>query len=215
MDAEPIDVLDGAELIDWRALPPGRRRAWWQALWSDAIALAERYRLALRSGWWQDPIQVEALAAFCCWLRLYDTGAESDPTGKLQLLWELERLRGVLRAGERPFDPAGDRAAFERHIANLHHPAGSDTLTTAPGRPDWRAEDRAQLSAELDAVTERVSELTERERLLAGHSGRPRNHRRAAPPAQLELDELRKTIAQLARRAGELRNQLDQFTRRD
>src|SRR5580704_7157525 len=97
-------AFDGAELADWRVLPPGQRRAWWERLWLGAIALADRYRLGLRSRWWEDSVQVEALAAFHCWLRLYDTGAETDPTGKLQLLWELERLRAVLRGGEHTFD---------------------------------------------------------------------------------------------------------------
>jgi hypothetical protein len=111
--------MSGIGLADWRALPPGQRRAWWEHLWHGAIRLSERYRLALRSGWWEDQLQVEALAAFSCWLELYDSGANQDPTGKVQLLWELERLRGLLRAGEHAFHAGRDREAFERHLEAL------------------------------------------------------------------------------------------------
>jgi hypothetical protein len=93
--------------------------------------MADRYRLGLRSGWWQDAIQVEALAAFICWLELYDSGANADPTGKLQLLWELERLRGLLRAGEHAFHASRDRAAFDRYVRQ-------QVRETAEARPDDR-----------------------------------------------------------------------------
>lgn len=108
--------MAGTELVDWRTLPPGQRRAWWEHIWSGTVRMGGRYRLALRSGWWQDQIQVEALAAFICWLELYDSGVNADPTGKVQLLWELERLRGVLRAGEHAFHPGRDRSAFDRYV---------------------------------------------------------------------------------------------------
>jgi hypothetical protein len=108
--------MAGTELVDWRTLPPAQRRAWWEHIWSGTVRLAGRYRLALRSGWWQDQIQVEALAAFICWLELYDSGANADPTGKVQLLWELERLRGLLRAGEHAFHPGRDRGVFDRYV---------------------------------------------------------------------------------------------------
>ena len=121
-----MSEMSGTELVDWRGLPPGQRRAWWEHLWRGAIRLSERYRLALRSGWWEDQLQVEALAAFSCWLELYDSGANADPTGKVQLLWELERLRGLLRAGEHAFHAGRDRAAFERHVAGLLRDAGQD-----------------------------------------------------------------------------------------
>jgi hypothetical protein len=203
MDADSAGGLEGAGLVDWRTLPPGRRRAWWQALWTAAIALAERYRLALRSGWWQDPIQVEALAAFCCWLRLYDTGAESDPTGKLQLLWELERLRTVLRAGEQPFDARGDQPAFEHHLANL---------TGQHRSPDARGGD-AQASRvlveELTATTDRLAELRHRERRL--QADREGNDRGLSGQGRAELHALQATIKQLTAREDELRNRLGQI----
>ena len=48
-------------------LPPERWRRWEQ-LWSDVIALRTRYPLAVRSGWWEDQVQVEALAALAAWV---------------------------------------------------------------------------------------------------------------------------------------------------
>lgn len=137
--------MSGTELVDWRALPPGQRRAWWEHIWDGAVRLADRYRLALRSGWWEDAIQVEALAAFICWLDLYDSGANGDPTGKLQLLWDLERLRGVLRAGEHSFHPGRDRAVFETYVERrLTEAAGTGPsgragldATVAPLEDSW------------------------------------------------------------------------------
>ena len=125
--------MAGTELVDWRALPPAQRRAWWDHIWSATVRLAGRYRLALRSGWWQDQIQVEALAAFICWLELYDSGANADPTGKVQLLWELERLRGLLRAGEHAFHPGRDRDAFDRYVDRTLD--GAAEAPTATGQP--------------------------------------------------------------------------------
>ena len=55
--------------------------------------LRERYRLGLRSGWWEDAIQVEAIAALAAWIDRYDTGEWDDPPGKLNLLYDLERAR--------------------------------------------------------------------------------------------------------------------------
>ena len=111
-----MSEMSGTELVDWRALPPGQRRAWWDHIWEDAI-------------------QVEALAAFICWLELYDSGANGDPTGKLQLLWELERLRGVLRAGEHAFHAGRDRRAFEEYVARI---LGTDAMSADAGSRDGR-----------------------------------------------------------------------------
>lgn len=200
-EPEPTGTLEGAELVDWRALPPGQRRGWWQRLWQEAIALSVRYRVALRSGWWQDAIQVEALAAFCCWLRLYDTGAETDPTGKLQLLWELDRLRIVLRAGDEPFDAEHDRAAFEEHLRQL----------TAPRRQaDTVGEDvvRRQLIDELSDVTRRLEELREREHTLQVAVDGP-GCDRPDRQARRELEDLHRAVRHLADRQGQLRRQLE------
>jgi len=60
--------------LDWRGLYPRERWIWFERLWSDVCALRERYRLAVRSGWWEDQLQVEALAALAAWVQRYDCG---------------------------------------------------------------------------------------------------------------------------------------------
>lgn len=102
--------------LDWRSVAPDKRSAWWQQLWEDAIALDHRYRLGLRAPWWQDPIQVEALAALAAWTRAYDSGNWVDPVGKLTLLYDLDKIRGLLRAGDRPFNPQQDAGAFAERV---------------------------------------------------------------------------------------------------
>ena len=59
----------------------------------------------MRSDWWEDDIQVEALAALAAWVHRYDTGEWDDPPGKLALLYDLERVAAMLREGLEPFDP--------------------------------------------------------------------------------------------------------------
>ena len=49
-------------------LLPRERWLWWEQLWSDVCALRSRYRLAVRSGWWQEQVQVEAMAALAAWV---------------------------------------------------------------------------------------------------------------------------------------------------
>jgi hypothetical protein len=105
--------------LGWRELPPADRWLWWNRLWGAALQLRDRYRLGLRSGWWKDDIQVEALAALTAWSSAYDTGAWGDPPGKLQLLYDLERIRALLQAGEGVFDPDRDRDAFNQHLAAI------------------------------------------------------------------------------------------------
>lgn len=103
--------------LDWRELPPGARRIWWDQLWSDAVRLRDRYRLSLRSGWWRDDVQVETLAAVAALITGYDTGAWNDPVAKLQFLYDLDRIRALLRGGEEVFDPGRDREEFLRDVA--------------------------------------------------------------------------------------------------
>lgn len=201
MDAEGASPFEGAELVDWRALPPGQRRRWWERAWRSALELAERYRLALRSGWWEDPIQVEALAAFHCWLALYDTGTETDPTGKLQLLWELERLRGVLRAGECAFDPVRDRPAFERFLSSL------DNRRREP-EDDGRHPQRDELATELAAVSERLVELRERSDTVRAELDANRHGDPQADHIRRELAELQDAAQQLGARERTLRGEL-------
>lgn len=119
----PGDDFDEVESriwpLDWHSLYPRERWMWFEQLWSDACMLRERYRIALRAGWWEDQIQVEALAAFAAWVHLYDCGEWTDPQGKLALLYDLERLAELLRDGADPFHPDRDRLAFARHLLEL------------------------------------------------------------------------------------------------
>lgn len=110
-------------LGDWRALPRWQRVARLEALWHEALALRTRYRLALRAHWWEDAVQVEALAALAAWAERYDSGEWDDPPGKLALLCDLERVAGLLRDGGEPFEPKRDRARFLEHLRKL---AGAD-----------------------------------------------------------------------------------------
>jgi hypothetical protein len=100
--------------LDWRPVEAQERAGWWEHLWSAAIELNDRYRLGLRSGWWREEIQVEALAAFAAWVRAYDSGTWTDPVGKLQLLYDLDRVRALLRGGEHVFDSEREQATYAR-----------------------------------------------------------------------------------------------------
>jgi hypothetical protein len=110
----------------WHGLYPRERWQWFEQLWSDVCMLRNRYRLALRSGWWADQVQVEALAALASWVGRYDSGEWDDPSGKLALLYDLERVGGLLREGGEPFHPDRDRPAFAAYLVELgcHPPAG-------------------------------------------------------------------------------------------
>lgn len=123
------DTMEGGRWpLNWRSLYPRERWLWWEQLWMDVCALRERYRLAIRSGWWEDSIQVEALAALAAWADRYDTGEWDDPPGKLALLFELERVDGLLREGGEPFHPSRDREAFLAHVVKVgsQRPTGPD-----------------------------------------------------------------------------------------
>ena len=84
--------------------------------------LRERYWLPIRSGWWENQVQVEALAATAAWVHRYDTGEWDEPPGKLALLFDLERVAELIRDGQDPFDPQRDRKAFERHLVDVAEP---------------------------------------------------------------------------------------------
>jgi hypothetical protein len=105
--------------LDWRELSPSAQWVWWDQLWTDAIRLRDRYRLSLRSGWWEDDVQVETIAAVAALVTGYDTGAWNDPVSKLQFLYDLDRVRGLLRAGENVFDPDRDRHVFLQYLVEL------------------------------------------------------------------------------------------------
>jgi hypothetical protein len=122
---EPLDDGDWPEdeairwPLTWRGLLPRERWLWWERLWSDVCSLRIRYRLAVRAGWWEDEIQVEALAALAAWAGRYDSGEWDDPPGKIALLVDLERIGALLRDGLDPFHPDRDRLAFARHLIDL------------------------------------------------------------------------------------------------
>jgi hypothetical protein len=105
--------------LNWQGLYARERWLWFEQLWSDVCALRERYRLAIRSEWWEDQVQVEALAALAAWTERYDSGEWDDPPGKLGLLYDLERVSVLLRDGLDPFHPDRDRTAFVRHLIDL------------------------------------------------------------------------------------------------
>jgi hypothetical protein len=105
--------------LHWGALFPRERWMWFERLWVDVTMLRERYLLPVRTRWWEDGIQTEALAALAAWVHRYDSGEWDDPPGKLALLYDLERISSLLRAGQDPFEPERDRRTFLTHLARL------------------------------------------------------------------------------------------------
>ncbi len=97
-------------------LLPRERWMWFEQLWADTCRLRERFRLPVRSGWWEDEVQVEALAALAAWTERYDSGEWDDPPGKLGLLFDLPRIAELLRDGGEPFHPGRDRVRFTRFL---------------------------------------------------------------------------------------------------
>jgi hypothetical protein len=112
--------------MHWHGLYPRERWLWFEQLWSDVCMLRGRYHLQVRSGWWADQVQVEALAAFASWVARYDSGEWDDPPGKLSLLYDLDRVRELVRDGIDPFVPERDLAAFHHHLIEIgcRPPAG-------------------------------------------------------------------------------------------
>jgi hypothetical protein len=100
----------------WRSLDPEQRWAWFQALYGQAGHLNERYRLGLRSGWWEDEVQIEILALLGAWVAMFDYANWVDPEAKARLISQLPVVRELLRGGAQQFDPGRDRDAFERHL---------------------------------------------------------------------------------------------------
>jgi hypothetical protein len=105
--------------LSWRQVEPCERGPWFESLWRAVCMLRERYRLMVRSGWWEDEIQVEALAALAEWTARYDSGEWEDPAGKLALLYDLQRIAELLRPGHQAFAPDRDRGEFERYVSEL------------------------------------------------------------------------------------------------
>jgi hypothetical protein len=100
----------------WRGLEPERRWSWFQALYQQAAHLDRRYRLALRSGWRTDDVQIELPAALGAWIGMYDCATWTDPEGKARLIFRLPAIRELLRGGAQQFNPEQDRHQFEHHL---------------------------------------------------------------------------------------------------
>jgi hypothetical protein len=117
------DDWDGAPAprwpLDWRGLYPRERWLWFEQLWSEVCMLRRRYGLAVRSGWWENELQLEALSALAAWVSRYDSGEWDDPPGKLALLFDLERIGPLLRDGLDPFHPDHDRSAFVSYLVDI------------------------------------------------------------------------------------------------
>jgi len=191
-------------LGDWRELSPRERWDWWDQRWHETIALAERYRLALRCGWWEDSVRVEALAAFAAWVACYDTGVSIDPPGKLQLLGQIEWLRAILHGGENAFDPPTDRTAFDQHLQAIGCRAPDGHPTAPPQSDPQLTRHRAELTTELTAIETRLAELGDRDRVLRAELP----SRAVEDHVRRDLSELQRTVTRLRDRAHEIRGQL-------
>jgi hypothetical protein len=135
--------------LDWRGLYPRERWMWFEQLWTDVCVLRERYRLPVRSGWWEDQVQVEALAALAAWTDRYDSGEWDDPPGKLALLYDLARVAILLRDGNEPFHPDRDRMAFARYLVDIGcqpppHRARSEGWDAGARSEGWDTGDRIE-----------------------------------------------------------------------
>lgn len=130
-DGDPDHAQSARWPLHWRELYPRERWIWFEQLWGEVCMLRDRYRLAIRSGWWENEVQVEALAALSAWVSRYDSGEWDDPPGKLALLYDLERVALLLRDGADPFHPARDRPAYVRHLIEL---GCQPTPRVEPGR---------------------------------------------------------------------------------
>jgi hypothetical protein len=128
-DDEPDRAVHLHWPLHWHELYPRERWIWFEQLWEEVCLLRSRYRLPIRSGWWENEIQLEALAALSAWVSRYDSGEWDDPPGKLALLYDLERVCLLLKDGAEPFHPDRDRSAFLRHLLELgcHPPTGEAT----------------------------------------------------------------------------------------
>ena len=108
-------------------LLPRERWRWWEQLWSDVRRARRPLPDAASQRMVGGRVQVEALAALAAWVERYDSGEWDDPPGKLSLLYDVERVRELIRGNE-PFHPGRDRVAFSRFLidAGCQPPPGTD-----------------------------------------------------------------------------------------
>ena len=203
MSTDPLAPLS-TSLGTWLGLDQRERWLWWEERWTEAIALADRYRLTLRAGWWEDSERVEAIAAFAAAVAAYDTGQDDQPAGKLQLLAQLDWLRGVLRGGQRTFDPICDRPTFDQHLLSLGCQPPHDHLIADP--PANAAQQRDQHARELQAVNHRLNELTQRQKAL---TSTPNHRQHGGDHADRERLLLAQTIGELSEQKLALERQLN------
>jgi hypothetical protein len=113
-----LDLLPGADVAvaGWRGLEATQRWEWFQQLHAAAAHLDRRYRLGMRSGWWEDDVQVELLAALAAWVGMFDYASWTDPEGKARLLLQLPSFRELLRGGAQTFETDGDRDRFADYL---------------------------------------------------------------------------------------------------
>jgi len=114
----------------------------------------------------------------------------------------------VIRGGEHAFDPARHRPAYEQHLAQVGCPSEDDPILDAPDRPVLTQP--IPRDRELTAVTERLTELSQREQILSAELDHGTARDAGAAQPQRELTELRRTIEQFAYRRRQLDGQLDQ-----
>lgn len=100
----------------WRGLEAQQRWEWFEHLYTQAEHLERRYRLGLRTGWWEDDVQLELLAALGAWVGMFDYASWADPEGKSRLLFQLQEIRPLVRGGSQQFHADRDREAFEQHL---------------------------------------------------------------------------------------------------
>ncbi len=137
---EDEDRLDPDERR-WPMAPtdllPRERWRWFEQLWSDVLALGDRYRIRLAKHWWEDGVQVEALAALSAWVDGYDSGEWDDPPGKA-----VAALRRRTCAGadprQRAVHPGRDRVAFSRFLIDAGCQPPPGTVGPAKRRADQR-----------------------------------------------------------------------------
>jgi hypothetical protein len=84
-------MTTGVAVAGWRGLEREQRWHWFEQLYDQAARLDRRYRLALRTGWWEDEIQVELLAALDAWIGMFDHANWADPEAKPRLRFQLQR----------------------------------------------------------------------------------------------------------------------------
>ena len=119
--------------LTWRGLYPRERWLWFEQLWSDVCMLRERYRLAVRSGWWdgRDPGRGAGRARrLGRALRLRRVGR---PAGQARAALRPRARRPRCSRRQRPVSPrprpAGVRALPDR--ARLPAAAGGEPRSAA------------------------------------------------------------------------------------